>query len=206
MRHKKLNKRFGRNNAQRKQLMNSLARALFISYKVKTTVDKAKESKKLAEKLITLAKKASLSDIRAINDILQDKALTKKVTKEIAPLFSKRASGYTRIIRCGFRRGDGAPMAILELTDMPVIEKKPKKDKKATKVKPQEKQEAEVGRQEAQPKKVKELPKKKEPKKKEEPKKDKPIPQEPEKEEKPTKEDKKGLFGKFKGFFNKEEE
>ncbi|NQT95738.1 MAG: 50S ribosomal protein L17, partial [Candidatus Omnitrophica bacterium] len=142
MRHKRLNKRFGRNNAQRKQLINSLIRGLFLSYRIKTTVDKAREAKKLAEKIITLAKKANLAGIRKINSVLQDRALTRKLTKEIAPLFKSRASGYTRVIRNGFRRGDGAPLAILELVEMPVVEKKPKKEKKKKAVEPTE--EAEV--------------------------------------------------------------
>jgi len=216
MRHAKLNKRFGRNNAQRRQLMNSLVRSLFISYKVKTTLEKAKESRKLAEKLITLAKKARLQDIRAINDILQDRTLTKKLVKEVAPLFASRGSGYTRVIRSGFRRGDGAALAILELTDMPVIEKKPKKDKKKE-VKVQEKAVPEAKPSEIQPKEKTEPTKKLEPTKKKEPEKkpkatkpkklqkpEKPtVPETPPKEEQP-KEDKKGLFGKFKGLFNKD--
>ncbi len=130
MRHKKLNKRLGRNKSQRKQLMRSLVRALFISYRIETTVEKAKEARKLAEKMITYAKSGQLKDIRAMERVLQNRALVSNIIKVVAPLAMKRKGGYTRIIRSGFRRGDGASLAILELTDMPVIEKKAKKYKK----------------------------------------------------------------------------
>jgi len=130
MRHKKLNKRLGRNRSQREQLMRSLARALFIVYRIQTTVEKAKEARKVVEKIITLAKSGQLNDIRGMEKILQDRALVSKILKVVAPLSKDRKGGYTRIIRTGFRKGDGANLAILELTDMPVVVKEPKKYKK----------------------------------------------------------------------------
>ncbi|MFA5069460.1 MAG: 50S ribosomal protein L17, partial [Candidatus Omnitrophota bacterium] len=99
MRHAKLNKRLGRNRSQRKQLMRSLVRGLFISYSIKTTLVKAKQAGRLAEKVISYAKSAALKDIRAIDAILQDKALTRKVVSLVAPLSKDRIGGYTRIIR-----------------------------------------------------------------------------------------------------------
>ena len=134
MRHKKLNKRLGRNQSQRKQLLRSLMRALFISYRIETTVEKAKEARKLADKMITLVKKGNLAGIRAIEKILQDRALTSKIVKELGVIFKDRKGGYTRIIRTGFRKGDGAELAILELTELPVKKEKPKKPKKEKQV------------------------------------------------------------------------
>ncbi|MDD5504499.1 MAG: 50S ribosomal protein L17 [Candidatus Omnitrophica bacterium] len=133
MRHAKLNKRLGRNYSQRRQLIRSLVRGLFISHSIKTTLIKAKQARRLADKIISYAKSATLKDIRAIDAILQDKALTRKLVSVLAPLSKNRSGGYTRIIRLGFRRGDGAQTAVLELTDIPEQKKKEKKlkDKKA---------------------------------------------------------------------------
>ena len=124
MRHKKLNKRLGRNKSQREQLIRSLTRALFLAYKIETTVEKAKEARKMVDKIVTYAKSGQLKDLRAMESILQDRALVSNIVKVVAPLAKKRKGGYTRITRSGFRRGDGASLAILELTDMPVVEKK----------------------------------------------------------------------------------
>ncbi|MFH1868259.1 MAG: 50S ribosomal protein L17 [Candidatus Omnitrophota bacterium] len=214
MRHRNKNKRFGRNKAQRKQLMCSLVRALFISYRIETTVEKAKEARRLAEKLITHAKKAKLSDIRAIEKVLQDRRLTSNIVKIVAPLFKERNSGFTRIMRIGFRKGDGASLAILELTEKPVLEKKSKKKKEEKSKQAAEgpgKTKKEAKPAEALGKEVKEKPSK-----------DKPLPpkadkkaekllaeEEPKKESKKSKKDepsdkKKGILGKFKGFFKKD--
>jgi large subunit ribosomal protein L17 len=130
MRHKKLNKRFGRNMSQRKQLLRSIVRSLFLSYSIETTVQKAKQAKKIADNIITYAKTGTLNDIRAMERILQDRALIAKIIKEIAPLSKERKGGYTRIIHSGFRRGDGADLAVLQLTDMPEKQIKHKKQKK----------------------------------------------------------------------------
>jgi len=216
MRHKKLNKRLGRNKSQREQLMRSLTRALFIAYRIETTVEKAKEARKLVEKVITHAKSGQLKDIRAMERILQSRALVSNIIKVVSPLAMKRKGGYTRIIRSGFRRGDGAPLAILELTDMPVIEKKAKKYKKQKPV-------SQAGPEDAAKTKkpVKEdIVKTKKPDKKQAVESIKPVKQEkaalakekqekkeePKKIEKPEKpkDEKKGLFGKFRGFLKKD--
>lgn len=219
MRHKKLNKRFGRNNAQRKELMRSLVRALFISYRIQTTLAKAKEARRQAEGLLVRAKGGTLSDIRLIDRVIQDRALTKKLVQQIAPLFKERKSGFTRIIRTVFRRGDGAPMAILELTEMPAIEKKPKRQKQAQDLKAEKKRELHAHDEPVETTAVEDTEKKEIPPKPPEPKKiprDEERPQPPEKKEtpepkttRPPKEgkpagDKKWLFGKLKGFFKKE--
>lgn len=188
MRHRKLNKRFGRNKSKRKQLMLSLVRALFISHRIETTVEKAKEARRLAEKLITRGKKATLSDIRAIDSVLQDRTLTRKLIQQIAPLFKERKGGYTRVVRTGFRRGDGAPLAVLELMEKPSKEKKPKKEKKVKKEKPALPEEK-IKPVEVEKRPVGEIVEKK-----------------PEEKKRPKEEKaalKKGLFDRLKGFFKK---
>lgn len=215
MRHKNLNKRFGRNKAQRKQLMRSLVRGLFLSYKIETTVEKAKEVRRLAEKLITLGKKGRLSDIRLIEKVLQDRALTSSIVKKISPLFNEKSSGYTRVIRSGFRRGDGATLAILELTEKPVVEKKPKKKqgKAQAPLEKPPKPKKEAKPIETPPKEEEKKPPKPEvlpPKEEKKPVKEA-LPTEKIKEEKKPEEEKltppkkEGLLGRFKGLFKKGE-
>ena len=104
--------------------------------RMETTKGRAKESRKLIERLITLTKTDSVFSRRRAYDILQDRDLVMRLFKVIGPLFSNRTSGFTRIIPIGFRRGDGADMVILELTERKIIEKLPKKKKQ--KAKPEE--------------------------------------------------------------------
>jgi len=117
--------------------MRNMARNLLKHERIETTKGRAKESRKLVERLITLTKTDSVFSRRRAYDILQDRDLVMKLFKDIAPLFKSRTSGYTRIIPLGFRRGDGADMVILELTERKIIEKLPKKKKKE-KAKPKE--------------------------------------------------------------------
>ena len=199
--------------------MRSLARALFIAYRIQTTVEKAKEARKVVEKIVTLAKSGQLKDIRAMEKILQDRALVSKIVKVVAPLAEKRKGGYTRIMRTGFRRGDGANLAILELTDMPVIVKEAKKGKKlkaAATTAPVEEAKTKKPAKESTSKASK--PKKEaldsaEPVKqvtavpvaKKEEEKGEKIKEPKERNKiKPSKDDKDGLMGKFKGFFKKD--
>jgi large subunit ribosomal protein L17 len=99
---------------------------------VETTVARAKVARRLVERLITLSKKDSLASRRTAYSVLKDRDMVMKLFKEIAPLFSSRSSGFTRIIPIGFRRGDGASMCIFELTEKKIVEKlaKKKKEKK----------------------------------------------------------------------------
>ncbi|MDP2942000.1 MAG: 50S ribosomal protein L17 [Candidatus Omnitrophota bacterium] len=127
MRHRKGYKRLDRNKPERDSLMRNLVRGLFISQSIKTTIVKAKEARKLAEKLITVAKKDDLHSRRKVFAVLRDEDLTAKLFKEIAPLFKGRNGGYTRIIQFGMRRGDNAQLVILELTEKKVIAPKVKK-------------------------------------------------------------------------------
>jgi large subunit ribosomal protein L17 len=215
MRHKKLNKRFGRNKSQRKQLLRSLVRSLFVSYSIQTTAEKAKEAKKIADNIITYAKSGTLNDIREIERILQDRALISKIMKVIAPISKDRKGGHTRIIRSGFRRGDGAALAILQLTDMPVKEEKQRKIKKtkpkASKEQVSEDVESDKALPEKQPEQMhrKEQPPKKENISSKQPPQAKVKKEEPSKArdrdkksmpEKPSR-GKKDVLGRFKKFF-----
>ncbi len=133
MRHQKGYKRLGRNKPERDALMRNLVRGLFISQSIKTTVVKAKEARKLAEKLITIAKDDSLHSRRKVFAVLRDEDLIAKLFKEITPLFKNRNGGYTRIVRLGTRKGDNAQLVLLELTEKKIVapKAKPKKEKPA---------------------------------------------------------------------------
>lgn len=115
MRHKKKLKKLGRPRAHRKALLRNQVISLFKHGRIKTTLSKAKETRRLAEKLITLAKEDTQVRRRQVFKILQNKKISEKLFKEIAPKFKDRNSGYTRIVRLGRRIGDGAEEAVLSL-------------------------------------------------------------------------------------------
>lgn len=121
MRHRKGYKRLDRNKPERDSLMRNLVRGLFISQSIKTTIVKAKEARKLAERLITIAKKDDIHSRRKVFAVLRDEDLTAKLFKEIAPLFKDRKGGYTRIIQFGTRKGDNAQIVVLELTEKKIV-------------------------------------------------------------------------------------
>ena len=133
MRHHKGNAKLGMMTSHRKAFMRNMARNLLKHERIETTKARAKESRKLVERLITLTKTDSVFSRRRAYDILQDRDLVMRLFKDIAPLFKSRTSGYTRIIPLGFRRGDGADMVILELTERKIVEKLPKKKKEKAK-------------------------------------------------------------------------
>ena len=114
---KKRNKqrKFSRKIGPRKAFLKSLIRSLLKYGKIKTTEIRAKEISRITEKFITKAKKGDLSSIRSLERFFSDKNLVKKTTKEIAPEYKERKGGYTRIIKLGPRKSDGAEMAIIEL-------------------------------------------------------------------------------------------
>ena len=115
MRHRKLTLKLNRKPAHMRAMLANLVRGLFMTEAVTTTVPKAKAAQRMAEKMITLGKKNTLASRRRTVGILHDKDVVKKLFTEIAPKFSERHGGYTRVIKTGYRAGDGAPMAILEL-------------------------------------------------------------------------------------------
>jgi large subunit ribosomal protein L17 len=134
MRHKVAGRQFGRDMNQRKALLRGLAVSLFEHAKIETTVAKAKETKKFAERIITLAKKGDLHSRRLALSHLPNRNVVTKLFNVIAPKLANRNSGYLRILRTRFRQGDCSSMAILEFTDYDTIvekkeQKKPKKGK-----------------------------------------------------------------------------
>lgn len=137
MRHRRRTDRLNRNASEREALFRGLLKGLFINQRIETTVAKAKQVRRLADKLITLGKKDGLHSKRLVFSILRDRGLTTKLFKDIAPLFKDRNGGYTRIIRSGARKGDGAQLAMIELTERKIVEPKVKPKKgKVTKEKP----------------------------------------------------------------------
>lgn len=114
MKKQKQGRIFGRPKNQRRSLLNSLAGSIFLKERITTTEAKAKELKRFAEKCITKAKKGDLSSRRSLSRYLPDK-IVKKLIEEIAPRYKTRDGGYTRIIRLGQRKTDGAKITIIEL-------------------------------------------------------------------------------------------
>lgn len=147
MRHRKRSGRLGRRSGHRKALLKNLASSLLIHQEIQTTLAKAKEARRLADTLITLGKKGDLHHRRLAFSVLGDRRLVSLLFTEIAPRFQNRPGGYTRIIRTSNRGGDGAQLAILELTEKKVEELKPrakpeKKPPVAKKPPPKERQAA----------------------------------------------------------------
>ncbi len=129
MRHRNQRTRFGRQPRHRAATLRMLALGVIKYQRIRTTHVKAKEARKLVEKLITIAKKNTLHARRHAGSLLNDKKTVSRLFKDIAPLFKNRTGGYTRIIPFNFRKGDGASMVFLELTEK-LEEKKPEKPKK----------------------------------------------------------------------------
>lgn len=119
MRHLKSGRQLNRNSSHRKAMFRNMANALFEHEIIKTTVPKAKELRRVAEPLITLAKSDSVAHRRLAFDRLRDKGAVGKLFDEIGPRYVERPGGYLRIMKCGFRAGDKAPMAYVELVDRP---------------------------------------------------------------------------------------
>ncbi len=117
MRHRKRRKRFGRTTNQRKALFRNLLESLFIHERIETTVAKAKELRRLAERMVTLGKRGDLQARRLALQILPNRSAVAKLFSEIAPRFSDRNGGYTRIVRTRRRLKDQAEMAVIEFVD-----------------------------------------------------------------------------------------
>ncbi len=130
MRHNRQTHRLGRNFSERKALLENLVTSLLKHQEIKTTLQKAKAAQRLADHVITLGKNDTLHSRRQVFSFIQDHQLTSKVFKEVAPRFKSRKGGYTRIMQINRRKGDGAQLAILELTEKEIIVKEPKKSKK----------------------------------------------------------------------------
>jgi len=116
MRHRLAGRQFGRNSGHRRALLRNLAISLVEHERLETTVAKAKELRRVADRLVTWGKEGSLSSRRLAQSVLQRHGLVVKLFNEIAPRLNDRAGGYTRIIKTRYRAGDNAPMAMIELT------------------------------------------------------------------------------------------
>ncbi len=119
MRHRKRVKKLGRDREHRLALLRNQAISLLKHGKIKTTLAKAKATRSFVEKLITIGKEDNFNRRRLVRRYLVDRQMTNYLFDEIAPLFKDRPGGYTRIYRLGFRKGDGAEMAVLELIKFP---------------------------------------------------------------------------------------
>jgi large subunit ribosomal protein L17 len=119
MRHRLSNRKLNRTTSHRLAMLRNMANSLLRHEVIKTTLPKAKELRRVAEPLITLGKKPSLANRRLAFDRLRDREMVVKLFDELGPRFQTRNGGYLRILKCGFRLGDNAPMAIVELVDRP---------------------------------------------------------------------------------------
>ena len=145
MRHSMGHKKLNRTSEHRKALLKNMLNSLIKYEQIKTTLPKAKFLKPQAEKIITLGKKGTLHNTKMLVSKLQDIKSANKVKKTLSKRYEKRTGGYTRIIKAGFRYGDNAPMAIIELVDRDLEAKKidkKKKDPKKEADKKEEKKEA----------------------------------------------------------------
>ena len=122
MRHLKQGRKLGRTTAHRKALLRNLATALFEHERIITTEPKAKELRRVADKLVTLGKRGTLHARRQALQVVHSNAVVQKLFNEIAPRFAGRQGGYTRILRLGYRPGDAAAMAVIELVDTQIAE------------------------------------------------------------------------------------
>jgi len=119
MRHHKSGRILGRKSSHRKAMYRNMSASLIQHETIKTTVPKAKELRRVIEPLITLAKNDSVANRRLAFSRLRDKASVGKLFNDLGPRFKTRPGGYLRILKAGFRRGDSAPMAIVQLLDQP---------------------------------------------------------------------------------------
>jgi len=122
MRHSKSGRKLNRNSSHRKAMFRNMANSLFEHEIIKTTVPKAKELRRVAEPLITLAKEDSVAHRRLAFDRMRDKAVVGKLFEELGPRYVERPGGYLRIMKCGYRSGDKAPMAYVELVGRPRLD------------------------------------------------------------------------------------
>ena len=122
MRHRHSGRQLNRNSSHRKAMFRNMTTSLLEHELIKTTVPKAKELRRYAEPLITLAKEDSVANRRLAFDRTRSKAVVGKLFTDLGPRYQDRPGGYIRIMKCGFRTGDNAPMAYVELVDRPQVD------------------------------------------------------------------------------------
>jgi len=135
MRHRKSGRQLNRNSSHRKAMFQNMANSLFLHEVIKTTLPKAKELRRVVEPLITKAKSDSVANRRHVFSKLRDDAMVAKLFTELGPFYKDRPGGYVRILKTGFRSGDKAPMALVQLVDFEsgeeTISEAPQKETKA---------------------------------------------------------------------------
>lgn len=119
MRHRNSNRKLNRTSSHRQAMLRNMANSLLRHEVIKTTLPKAKELRRVAEPLITLSKNATLANRRLAFSRTRDRDIVGKLFNELGPRYLARNGGYLRILKCGFRVGDNAPMALVELVDRP---------------------------------------------------------------------------------------
>ena len=122
MRHRKSGRHLNRTSSHRQAMFRNMAASLIEHEVIKTTLPKAKELRRVAEPLITLAKEDSVANRRLAFARTRSDAAVGKLFSELGPRYKDRPGGYTRILKCGYRAGDAAPMAFIELVDRPVVD------------------------------------------------------------------------------------
>ncbi|MCK4865891.1 MAG: 50S ribosomal protein L17 [Gammaproteobacteria bacterium] len=122
MRHRHSGRQLNRNSSHRKAMFKNMSASLFDHELIRTTVAKAKELRGIAERLITLAKVDTVANRRLAFARLRDRDAVTKLFTVLGPRYAERPGGYMRVLKCGFRTGDKAPMAYVELVDRPIVE------------------------------------------------------------------------------------
>ena len=144
MRHKIGYKKLNRTSEHRKALIKNMLNSLIKYEQIITTLPKAKLIKPQAEKLITLGKKKNLTNTRVLISKLQDKTNANKILNTLSKRYEKRAGGYTRIVKAGYRYGDNSPMAVIEFVDRDIEAKRKFKKKKKEDLKTEEKNKKQI--------------------------------------------------------------
>ena len=122
MRHRKAGRKLNRNSSHRQAMFRNMSASLFEHEAIRTTLPKAKELRRVAEPLITLAGDDTTANRRLAFSRLRNKAIVSKLFDELGPRYRERPGGYLRVLKAGYRAGDNAPMAFVELVDRPVVE------------------------------------------------------------------------------------
>ena len=131
MRHRQSNRKLNRTTSHRLAMLRNMANSLLQHEVIKTTLPKAKELRRMAEPLITLGKTPTLANRRLAFNRTRDRDIVSKIFNELGPRYQARNGGYLRILKFGFRQGDNAPMALVELVDRPEVKEESAKQEKA---------------------------------------------------------------------------
>ena len=131
MRHRLGLRKLNRTSSHRLAMLRNMTVSLLCHETIKTTLPKAKELRRVVEPIITLGKKPSLANRRLAFDRLRDREMVVKLFDQLGPRYASRNGGYLRILKCGFRDGDNAPMAFVELLDQPEVVESPVEEEKA---------------------------------------------------------------------------